>query len=103
MIATGSVDHPWIGIAANNTSRESGGVIVTNIISGGPAEKAKMQSGDIIVKIDNMPVVTINDIVNYIQEQKHVGDAVNLSILRDGQTKVVSLHLTPRLHVQFLT
>jgi S1-C subfamily serine protease len=103
LIKTGFFEHPWIGIIGNNTSKEPRGVIVTSIIPGGPADKAKIQSGDLIVKIDNITVYTMDDILNYIQREKHVGDKLNLSILTDGQIKVLTLNLTARPHLQYFT
>jgi S1-C subfamily serine protease len=102
MIERGFFEHPWMGMMANNTSTEPKGVIVTGIVPGGPAHQVKIQSGDLIVKIDNKTVSTMDDILNYIQMEKHVGDKLDLSILRNGDMQVISLNLEARPHLQYL-
>jgi S1-C subfamily serine protease len=98
-IATGFFEHPWIGISGNNTSK---GVIITEIIPNGPADKVKILKGDIISKIDNIPISTVDDILNHIQREKRVGDTLNLSIIRGGQIQEITLTLVARPEVEYL-
>ncbi|HEU4448036.1 MAG TPA: PDZ domain-containing protein, partial [Nitrososphaeraceae archaeon] len=50
--------------------------------------------GDVILRIDNRTVNTIEDILSYLDTKK-VGDIVQLSILRDSKVENVSLQLGP--------
>jgi S1-C subfamily serine protease len=55
---------------------------------------------DIIIAIDGHPVRQIDDIINYLDQHKSVGDPVELKINRDGQimnitTVLAARHITP--------
>jgi S1-C subfamily serine protease len=41
--------------------------------------------GDIIVAVDGHKVKRIDDIINYMETQKSVGQAVKLTVYRNGQ------------------
>ncbi len=71
-----------------NDSNDSLGVLITKIIKNSPAEKANLQTGDIILKIDKTTISESSDLVNYLQK-KEVGEKVTLTILRD-QEKLTS-------------
>jgi S1-C subfamily serine protease len=44
-----------------------------------------LQTADIITAIDGHSVWQIDDIMNYIESQKNVGDNIKLTVNRDGQ------------------
>lgn len=64
-------DKPWLGIkevisAASDEARTAGikdkdGVVIKTIENGSPADDAGLRSGDIIKKIDNQQIKTVND------------------------------------------
>jgi S1-C subfamily serine protease len=99
MMRTGTFEHPWIGISANNTSS---GVFITEIISNSPAYNANIEKGDIIQKIDNITIGEVDDILNYIQKYKNVGDMIELSLERDNQVYNVDIKLVARPDIEFL-
>jgi serine protease Do len=59
------------------------GVFVTNVVPGGPADKAGLKETDIITAINGKPVHQGNDLVNIVTITP-VGTAVDLSVLRNG-------------------
>jgi S1-C subfamily serine protease len=78
---------------------------------GGPAAKAGIQGGDkmvdingrktnlfgdVIVKIDNQNVSKIDDILVYLEQQKKVGQGVNLTVIRDGKLQTINVVLAER-------
>jgi S1-C subfamily serine protease len=107
LIKNGSYSHPWIGISGGKISPELAraarlpanykGVIVGSVQPGSPAEKAGLkgltqdndnsasQTGDIITAVDGHPVRQIDDIINYIESQKGVGDNIKLTVNRNGK------------------
>ena len=113
LIKNGSYVHPWIGISGGkitpDLTRTMGlptnykGVIVGSVQPGGPADVAGLkgltqdnnnnggggggaqQTGDIITAVDRHPVRQIDDIINYIESQKSVGDNIKLTVNRNGQ------------------
>jgi PDZ domain len=84
------------------------GFLITSITKDSPADKSGLRSGsttvtyngsdvevggDVILKIDNQSVSNISDITTYVTSQKHVGDKIHLTILRDNATKELDLIL----------
>lgn len=117
LIQTGSYRHPYIGIIGLSLTpdlakqiglTQTKGFLVTSITKGSPAEKADLRTGtttktlngrdfdvggDIILKIDNRDVTKIDDILAYLESQKHVGDKIHLTILRDNTIRELDLVL----------
>jgi len=117
LIQTGSYRHPYIGIIGLSLTpdlakqiglTQTKGFLVTSITKGSPAEKADLRAGtitktlngrdfdvggDIILKIDNRDVTKIDDILAYLESQKHVGDKIHLTILRDNTIRELDLVL----------
>jgi S1-C subfamily serine protease len=55
------------------------------ILSGSPAEKAGLQEGDVITKIDDTTVDQTHSLTSIISKHE-VGDRVSLTVIRDGKT-----------------
>lgn len=68
--------------------KPNSGVIVVDVESGSPAEKAGLEVGDIVIGIDEQRVRRTSDIFNYIRERDlRRGDHVDLQVIRDGKRK----------------
>ena len=52
--------------------------------------------GDIIVSVDGRPVVTFDDLLDYISNETEVGQTITLGILRNGELSEVRVTLAPR-------
>ena len=74
---------------ALGTSHERGAV-VAQVIPGTPAEAAGIQIGDVIVEMNGEPVVGSSDLRNKVGLLR-VGDAVRLTIERDGKPMTIEL------------
>ena len=118
LIKGGTYAHPWLGIAGGKITpdivqiaslpRNYKGVVVGSVQPGSPADKAGIQAltqdmagsntriGDIITSIDGHPTRQIDDIINYVDSNKNVGDNVKLTINRNGQTTDVAATLQAR-------
>ena len=110
LIAHGSYIHPWLGVigASITPDLERGtglpmnykGVVVTSVQPGSPAAKVNLQPitvkhmGDIIIAIDGHPVKRFEDIINYIESTKSVGNTIMVKLLRNGIVKNVGIKLT---------
>jgi serine protease Do len=96
-----AIQHPWLGITGQTLTAttasqlgitsETSGVLVVNVVAGGPAAKAGLQgsgqadaSDDIITAIDGHTITTIEQLQQYLDTKK-VGDHVTLSVTRNGQ------------------
>jgi hypothetical protein len=70
------------------------GVRLQGVVKGGPAEKAGLKSGDIIVKFSSHDVKSLYDYVYTLQVVKP-GEKTTITVLREGKT--VDLPITPSL------
>jgi S1-C subfamily serine protease len=105
LIETGTYKHPWVGIVGRDvdlaTAQDIGlekplGFLIMDVNSSSPAEKAGLQSGDVIVSIDNQTVRKLNDLAIYTERNKRPGDNVTLTIIRDGHELNIDLTLGER-------
>ena len=69
-------------LAAHFGVKEGTALIVSKLTEGGPAAKAKLQVGDIIVSVDGRRVETVNELIDHVQA-KAKGAKVKLEVLRD--------------------
>jgi len=94
LLAHGRVGRAWLGIgaqavplgdapgAAAAASAEPGGLLVTSLAKGGPAERAGLRIGDIIVRAAGSAAASLGELRRALAE--HIGQAVTLAVLRGG-------------------
>jgi membrane-associated protease RseP (regulator of RpoE activity) len=73
-------------------SMVGGGALVTDVVNGGPAERADLRRGDIIVEINGQPLSEGENVAEMIQKYKP-GDKVELRVIRDGRSQVFTVKL----------
>ena len=97
IIKHGKVVRGWLGVtvqevtnslAKNLNAKGTKGALVTGVASGGPAEKAGIKKGDVIVSFDGIALEGANDFRNRLAAGR-VGKAVEIGILRRGETLTV--------------
>ena len=105
LIETGTYKHPWVGIAGVDVDlaiaqdiglEKPSGFLITRVNSSSPAEEAGLESGDVIVAIDDQTVRKLNDLAIYTERNKRSGDRVTLTIIRNGQELNIDLTLGER-------
>jgi S1-C subfamily serine protease len=100
LIRNGKVVRPRLGvqIAEDQLAQQLGvdkGVLILKVLPNGAAaaahlratrrdENGQIRLGDVILAIDGKPINNAKDL-NAVLEQHHIGDAVTLRILREGQ------------------
>ncbi len=62
----------------------NGGVIVSEVVPGGPAAKAGVQPQDIIVSVDGKSIRDGDELISIVSE-KHPGTTISLGIIRAGK------------------
>ena len=95
--------HPYVGICfeaiedalASAPDVKGYGVVVSRALPGTPAEKAGVQSGDVIEKIDGIDLNNGQTMGGVLQVH-NPGDRVKLTALRNGSTVDLSLTLGDR-------
>jgi len=101
LVKDGQVTRGWIGVEPNDLSQELAetfdvkvkeGVIITGVLQNGPAAKAGIRPGDVIVSIGGKPVKDVSQLLSLVSGLKP-GTAVAFAILRKNQT--LSLEVSP--------
>jgi len=98
LIGQGRVSRPWLGLNIEDlaslkkhygiTASVESGVVVAGIFRGTPAYNSDLQQEDIIVKVDDVPIATAEDLQREILSKK-VGQTVQLNVIRGDKTVVV--------------
>jgi serine protease Do len=92
---TGKVSHGRIGVAIQPVSKDLAesfgldkpkGALVANVESGSPAEKAGLQSGDILLSVNGKDIEQSADVPRIIGEM-HPGDSAALKVWRKGAAR----------------
>ena len=100
LIEDGTADHAFLGVtsqdgAASDGSSQRAGAQIVSVSPGTPAAEAGLQKGDVVVKVDDEPVDSSESLVASIRERA-VGDAVELTVLRDGKAVTLTATLTAK-------
>jgi putative serine protease PepD len=98
IIRTGRATHPAIGVSAltvGGPDADREGARVQQLTPGGAAEQAGLQPGDLIVRVGDTEVTSVDELILAIRERE-VGDTVTLTYVRQGQTRTADVTLQDR-------
>jgi len=101
LIAKGKVERGQLGVsvqyinsdlASSLALKEVRGVLVNNVTSGGPADRAGVKSGDVILAMNGTPVNDVNELRNRVAATAP-GTDVTLQIQRNNATQDLHVKL----------
>jgi serine protease DegQ len=104
IISTGKATHAYLGVSTRTVTPDlqtqfdlsrSSGILVAEVTSGGPAAKAGILQGDIIITIDGEDMVESADVLVAIRDRKP-GETVQVELDREGTTKIIKVILEER-------
>ena len=93
LVKRGHVERPWLGIedqdlvpaiAEAMKVEAHTGVLVANVTGGGPAEKANMKAGDVVLSVSGKALRETRDLKREVLAREP-GQTMELEILRDGK------------------
>ena len=112
LVRSGSIQRPNLGIRSRDVESlgnqaqlpVSSGVLIWSTFQGGPAanaglrglvetEDGQIELGDIIVAIDGEKIDNSDDIYK-VMDKHHIGDTVNVEVIRRGRHMTVTVRLT---------
>lgn len=97
----GETRRGWLGvriqavtpdIAESMEMDEPAGALVAGVDDDGPAKKAGIEMGDVIVKFDGKEVPKMRDLPRIVAETG-IGEAVDVELFRDGERKKVRVEI----------
>jgi S1-C subfamily serine protease len=99
LLIYGRIRRPWMGIVGTSITREVAehynlppkGVLIMRIASYGPADKAGLIAGDVIVEIDGERISGMEDL-QMILRKKRAGDKITATFLRgrmEGEVELI--------------
>ncbi|NIQ06615.1 MAG: PDZ domain-containing protein [Candidatus Korarchaeota archaeon] len=92
IITYGTVTTPWLGIEGVSMTSQlasyydlpiTEGVLITKVIQDSPAEHTGLSSGDILLRLAEKPIHSVEALQNEIQKRKP-GETVEIQILREN-------------------
>ena len=104
IIKTGHVVRGWIGVEPQDITpelaesfglKQKSGAIVAGVLRGGPADRAGIRPGDILIAVDGKPVADTTALLNLIA-QLTPGKKASLSLIRGGQQASVDVAVGTR-------
>jgi S1-C subfamily serine protease len=122
LVTTGTYTrHPWLGAMGHDMSYEIAkamktdvtyGWLIASVVPGGPADKAGLRGGtqkimtssgalvtiggDILIAIDGFRIITIDDLLSYMEEHTTPGQVVNFTVVRNNSRINVAVELGTR-------
>jgi serine protease Do len=101
LMTTGYVVRPYLGISVYTVDQSLAafynlgldkGVLITDVASGSPADKAGLRPGDIITAVDGKEQVDDGALMDYINSLK-IGQEIKITYYRGNATNTVSVTL----------
>jgi serine protease Do len=99
LIASGKITRGYLGATIQDVTPEIAdsmgmagkkGALVADLVPGGPAQKAGVLPGDVVVELNGHPVGSATELTRLVASQ-HPGDALHLDVLRDGKAKTLDV------------
>jgi serine protease Do len=101
LAATGKVEHARLGVSVQDVNQTLAnsfklatpeGALVSSVEKGSPADKAGLQSGDVIQSVNGQPIVSSGDLPPIISMDAP-GDTVKLGVWRNGSATTLTAKL----------
>lgn len=99
IISSGHVVRGWIGVEPQDITPElaesfgltkKSGAIIAGVLKGGPADRAGVRPGDILVAVEDKPVTDTTDMLNLIA-QLTPGNKAKMTVLRKNQESTIDV------------
>lgn len=95
IIKFGKPKRGWLGVRIQSVTDEIAeslgldrprGALIAGVTENGPAEKAKIETGDVVLSFDGKPVANMNSLPRVVAETS-VGKTVEVEVWRKGRTQ----------------
>jgi serine protease Do len=99
LISGGKITRGYMGANIQNVTPDVAaslgmgnrkGALVADLVPGGPADKAGVKPGDVVVGLDGHDVGSNTELTRLVA-QSHNGDILHLTVLRDGKAREIDI------------
>ena len=96
LVSLGHAKHPMLGIGLSTASASNLGetarlgALIQSVVAGGPASRAGLKVGDVLIALEGRDVLGPAEVISTI-DKYGAGQPLRATVLRDGQTLVVSV------------
>jgi S1-C subfamily serine protease len=90
---SGQLPRPWLGL---NTEEAEGRVLITQVTPQGPAERAGLRRGDLILAVGQAPVRGVADFYRRLWAAGPAGVTVRLRVLQGERVRELSVRSADR-------
>lgn len=102
LLAAGQISRPALGIVVGPIPEEAkeayglpNGLYITSVSEHSDCAAKGIEAGDILLTVNGSPVSETADVTGYI-EGLSIGDSLDFTLWRDGETYAVTVHLVER-------
>ncbi|HNP35870.1 MAG TPA: Do family serine endopeptidase [Woeseiaceae bacterium] len=101
--SSGHVTHGWLGVQIQNLDEElaaslnlpdTDGALVADVVDASPAALGGIQTGDVILKFDGMPVTDAKSLSRLVA-LADLDHKANVEVMRSGKAKRLKVQITP--------
>jgi serine protease Do len=102
--ASGRVVRGWLGVSVQAITPELGqafglaareGALVSQVETGGPADRAGIQRGDVIVRLGDIEIGRIRDLPRAVSRSRP-GDSIEVEVVREGERATLDVTIGQR-------
>jgi putative serine protease PepD len=94
LVAGGPARHAYVGSKLGDSTSPPGAKL-TEVVAGGPGAAAGLKTGDVVTRLDAVPVTSSEGVIGFTQSRKP-GEAVTVTYIRGGTTHTARLELGTR-------
>lgn len=104
LVKYGKVTRGWLGVSIQPLTGDMAstlglssrqGALIGDVVEGGPAEKAGLHRGDVVLALDGRPLADANDLMNQVALLRP-GATAELTVWRDGRKITVKAKVARR-------
>jgi serine protease DegQ len=104
IIQSGSVIRGWVGVSMQDMTRElaesfglktTTGALISSVLRNGPADRAGIKPGDILIAVEGDAVQNSSDMLNLVAALSP-GDTVTVTVMRNGAEKKIQVRVGVR-------
>jgi Do/DeqQ family serine protease len=104
LIKSGHIERGWIGVGGQDVTpdlmaglrtKHSEGAVISAVQPGSPADRAGLQTGDLVLEVDGTPISSWQHLLNQIALAP-VNTQLTLTVERQGRTQTVLVKVAPQ-------